>query len=220
MSPEGLSAPPRASEAEVAVSASMNRTWTHAMARAAVRPLLGTAVRPNHITTLRLLSGVAACVALALGTRAGDVWGGVLWLVSGFLDRADGELARIGRMMTPGGHRYDLLVDTWVNAAFFLAIGIGLRGAWLGAWGPLLGVVTCGCMLACAGLSEAYEQRSDPGVRVWNGAWGFHPDDALFLLAPMAWLGWLGWLLVAAAIGTLTMAVVTGARLLMLMRRG
>jgi hypothetical protein len=27
--------------------------------------------------------------------------------MSAFLDRADGELARIGNMMTPGGHRYD-----------------------------------------------------------------------------------------------------------------
>ena len=71
----------------------MATTWTHLLARPVVRPLIGTAVRPNHLTTLRLLTGIAACVALALGTRAGMWWGGGLWLVSAFLDRADGELA-------------------------------------------------------------------------------------------------------------------------------
>jgi archaetidylinositol phosphate synthase len=109
----------------------MATTWTHLLARPVVRPLIGTAVRPNHLTTLRLLTGLAACVGLALGTRAGMWWGGGLWLVSAFLDRADGELARIGNMMSPGGHRYDYLADVSVNTAFFVAIGFGLRNSWL-----------------------------------------------------------------------------------------
>ncbi len=209
--------PSGAREAEI--SAAMNATWTHALARAAIRPLLGTRVRPNHLTTLRLLSGAGACVAFALGTPAGTGWGGALWLLSGFLDRADGELARVGRMMSPGGHRYDYLVDMGVNAAFFAAIGIGLRHGALGAWAMPLGALTCLCMLACGWLSEAYEARSAPGVRTWSGAWGFHPDDALFLLAPAAWLGWLAPLLVAAAAGTTAITLVTGTRLLLLLRR-
>ncbi len=53
--------------------------------RPVMRPLIGTAVRPNHITTLRLLTGIAACVAFAWGNNAGMVWGGGLWLVSAFL---------------------------------------------------------------------------------------------------------------------------------------
>ena len=72
-------------------------SWTHLLARPLVRPLIGTWVRPNHLTTLRLLTGVAACVAVAWGSRAGLWWGGGLWLVSAFLDRADGELARMGQ---------------------------------------------------------------------------------------------------------------------------
>jgi archaetidylinositol phosphate synthase len=63
--------------------------------------LLGTRVRPNHLTTLRLISGLAACLCFGLGTNSGMIWGGVLWLVSALLDRADGERARIGKMMTP-----------------------------------------------------------------------------------------------------------------------
>ena len=198
----------------------MNDTWTHAMARAVVRPLIGTGVTPNHLTTARLVSGIAACVGLAVGSREAVLWGGVLWLVSAFLDRADGELARIGDMCSAAGHRYDYRVDVFVNSAFFVAAGVGLRHSWLGvAWAPGLGAATGVAMLICCWLSEVYEKLSGPGVRTWSGAWGFHPDDALYLLAPIAWLGWLAPILVVACVSTSAMAVVILARLLGLRRR-
>ena len=98
-------------------------SWTHRVARVMVRPLIGTGVTPNHLTTLRLATGVLACAMLIPGDRYWNWWGGSLWLVSAFLDRADGELARIGNMATPGGHMYDYIVDNAVNAGFFVAIG-------------------------------------------------------------------------------------------------
>src|SRR5271156_5063666 len=131
----------------------MDTTWTHLLARPIVRPLVGTVVRPNHLTTLRLLTGIAACIAFALGTRAGMWWGGGLWLVSAFLDRADGELARIGNMMSPGGDLYDYYADNLVNPAFFVAIGCGLRGSWFGAWSIALGVLSGVSLLLCGLLS-------------------------------------------------------------------
>jgi len=68
---------------------------THRLARVFVRPLVGGPVTANHLTTLRLLTGVAACIAFACGGRGGEIWGGALWVLSAFLDRADGELARL-----------------------------------------------------------------------------------------------------------------------------
>ena len=103
----------------------MNKTWSHAAARALVRPLLGTCVRPNHITVVRLLSGVAACLLLARGDSKSALWSGVLWLISVFLDRADGELARIGQLQSRGGHLFDYYTDALLNSGFFLAAGIG-----------------------------------------------------------------------------------------------
>jgi len=199
-----------------------NDTWTHALARAVVRPLIGTGLTPNHLTTLRLLTGVAACLCLAAGPgliahAAG--WGGALWVLSAFLDRADGELARIGNMMSPGGHRYDYLVDNGVNSLFFLAIGIGLRHdpvlapVLSGYASAALGMLAGGALLLCNHLSELWEQRAG-NQRIWSGAWGFHPDDALYLLGPAAWLGWLMPVLVGAAIGTCVMALVNLIRLL------
>jgi archaetidylinositol phosphate synthase len=197
----------------------VNDTWTHAMARFMVRPLIGTGIRPNHITTLRLLTGIAACALLALGTRDGDIWGGVLWVVSAFLDRADGELARVGRMQSRRGHLYDYYSDVLINSLFFLGVGFGQQHSWLGAWSIPLGLVTFVAMILCCWLAEVYERISGPGVRTFNGGFGFHLDDALYLLGPFAWLGWLAPILGAASVGTTLMAAVIAARLLGLMRR-
>ena len=197
----------------------MNDTWTHAAARWMVRPLVGTGVTPNHLTTLRLITGVAACIGIALGTPAGDGWGGALWLVSAFLDRADGELARVGNMMSVAGHQYDYQVDLWINSAFFLAAGVGLRHGWLGHLAPPVGFEAAMAMVACCWLSEVYEKLSGPGVRTWNGGFGFHPDDALYLLGPIVWLGWLSPILVAAAVCSTLMAGVILVRYLGLRRR-
>lgn len=194
----------------------MQTTWTHLLARPLIRPLLGTAVRPNHLTTLRLLTGVAACIAFVPGTRAGMGWGGALWLVSAFLDRADGELARIGNMMSPEGHRYDYYSDVGVNTLFFICIGFGLRHSWLGPWAIALGLLSGTSMLLVSVFSEWLEARSPPGTKAYSGRWGFDPDDALYLLGPLAWLGWLSPVLLGAALGTTVMMIITGVRLLRL----
>jgi phosphatidylglycerophosphate synthase len=191
----------------------LETTWTHLLARRLVRPLLGTAVRPNHLTTLRLLTGVAACVAFMPGTRTGMWWGGGLWLISAFLDRADGELARIGNMMSPAGHRYDYYCDTSINTLFFVCSGIGLRHSWLGSWAIPLGLLSAASMLLVSLFSEWLERRSPAGTRAYSGRWGFDPDDALYLLGPLAWLGWLSLVLAGAAIGATLMMIITGVRL-------
>ena len=193
-------------------------SWTHLLARRAIRPLLGTRVTPNHLTTLRLVTGVAAALAIATGTRAGAWWGGGLWLVSAFLDRADGELARVGKMMSAGGHRYDFHVDNAVNALFFVAAGFAVAGGWLGGWAIPLGLVGGASMLTCGWWSELLEARSPPGTKAYAGAGGFDPDDALYLMGPLAWLGWLTPVVLGAAVGATAMMVLTGIRLQRLVR--
>lgn len=189
-------------------------SWSHLLARQLVRPLVGTSIRPNHLTTLRLLSGLIACVCFALGSRLGTIWGGFVWLLSALLDRADGELARIGNMTSPGGHRYDYYTDIVVNTAFFVAIGVGLRHTWLGKWSILLGLLAGGALLLCMWWSELLERLSPPLTRAYEGRWGFDPDDALYLMAVFAWLNWLEPVLIGSAAVTPVVAAVTGIRLL------
>ena len=75
------------------------------------------------------------------GGGSAELWSGVLWLFSAFLDRADGELARIGKMQSRRGHLYDYYTDVALNSGFFLAAGINLRYSWLGHWAILAGLV-------------------------------------------------------------------------------
>jgi len=196
------------------MSSASNPSWTHRLARPVVRPLLNTKVRPNHLTTLRLVSGMAACLCFAIGTPAGTWWGGWLWLLSAFLDRADGEFARLGNMMSAAGHRYDYHSDVAVNSLVFASLGIGL----LGSWSIPIGLIASLSMLFCLLVSEWLLQRSPTGTRAYTGRWGFDPDDALYLIAPMAWLGLQGFIVIGTAVCAPVMTLIISIRLLRMRR--
>ncbi|MGH6609544.1 MAG: CDP-alcohol phosphatidyltransferase family protein [Burkholderiaceae bacterium] len=174
-------------------------TWVHRAARWSVRPLVGTWVKPNHITTVRLLSGIAAAAMFAVGDRQWDIWAGVVFVVSAFLDRADGELARLSGQTSEWGHTYDVASDMTVTVITFIAIGIGLRTSALGYWAIVMGVVTGITIAAIYQLAFVIERSS--AAKAFAGAGGFDPDDALFVIGPIAWLGALKALLIAAVIG-------------------
>lgn len=197
----------------------IGNSWTHRAARPLVRPLIGSGVTPNHLTTLRLLTGAAACVLFALGTRSGVLWGGVAWLLSAFLDRMDGELARIGRMTSPRGHLYDYYVDQGVNVAFFAAIGLGTRHGWLGDAAIPLGLVVALALALTNRWSEQVDRLLPSGEKVYSGRFGFDPDDALYLMAPAGWLGLFPLVLIGAALATPVIGAATLLRLLALRRR-
>jgi len=74
---------------------------THKLARICILPLVNTPITPNYLTTLRLITGVTACGLFAIGFREWNRYGGLMWLLSGFLDRADGELARVSGKTSP-----------------------------------------------------------------------------------------------------------------------
>ena len=62
-----------------------------------------------------------------MGDRNWAIWGGWLWLLSAFLDRADGELARVTGKTSPGGQVFDIFYDVTVTSLFFLGAGFSLR---------------------------------------------------------------------------------------------
>jgi phosphatidylglycerophosphate synthase len=188
-------------------------SWTHKIARVMVRPLVGSPVTPNHLTTLRLATGVAACAAFAAGSRNYEIWGGVLWVFSAFLDRADGELARLANAQSPGGHLFDYVTDVLCTVLFFIAVGFGLRHGALGNWAVALGLVAGLSVGLASLLSEALEQRTRDGVKAYEGAGGFDFDDIMYLFGPIAWLSLLPPLLVGAAVGGPAFAILTWLRL-------
>lgn len=196
-------------------------SWTHKIAGVCILPLVDTPVTPNHLTALRLVTGIAACAAFAVGVRQWDIWGGWLWLLSTFLDRADGELARVGGKITPGGHKFDMVADTTVTSLFFLGAGIGLRHTELGDMAVIAGVMGSLGVFAAEYFAEIIDQMGkNTGDKAYAGLWGFDFDDILYLFAPVVWLGWQMPFVLGASVGAPVFALYTWYRLHRLRRDG
>lgn len=176
-------------------------TWSHRLARVLVAPLRDTWVTPNHLTTLRLATGLGACALFTQSDPRLDVWGGILWVLSTLLDYADGELARASGKSSRFGHLYDYATDVLCNALFFVSIGIGLCDSVLGWWAVPLGSLAGTSIVAASMLAEAIEKRDASGTKLVPSAGGFDLEHIMYLFGPAAWLGLLLPLLVGAAIG-------------------
>lgn len=179
------------------------RTWAHALARWMILPLVNTSVTPNQITTVRLITGIVAAGMFAVGSQTYTVLGGWMFMFSALIDRADGELARLSGRTSPGGHAYDFKCDAVSSSLVFLGIGIGLRFGSIGWGSGLLGLIAAGSVGGIYWIVTRIEGAKRDGKPVFTGVGRFDPDDALFLLGPIAWMGDLGlWpLLISAAIG-------------------
>lgn len=195
-----------------------HNTWIHRGVRLAVRPLVRTPVTPNQLTTLRLLTGLAAAVALGHGGEAWRDWGAGIFVLGLFLDRADGELARLGGKTSPWGHSYDLVSDSICNAAAFLGLGIGLRAGVFGLWAPFMGLAAGLAIAAILWLVIKAEEGHGARAAELGSAAGFDADDALLVLPAAVWLGFSDWLLLAAGLGAPAFAVYMVVRLRGLLR--
>src|SRR5262249_5272461 len=105
------------------------RPWDARLARRLVIPLKDTWVTPNHLTTVRLLVGLAACAAFGVGSYMWSNVAGCLIILSNFLDHTDGELARLSGKTSRFGHIYDLASDALVTILMFIAIGAGIAAS-------------------------------------------------------------------------------------------
>ncbi len=179
--------------------------WDARLARRLVAPLAGRGVTPNHLTTLRLLVGLAAVAAFVPGTYGWSNFAALLLVCSNFLDHTDGELARMTGKASRAGHLYDLASDAAVTILLFVAIGIAVGkkpGANLGAAPPALG--------ALAGISVAMifylrmrieDLIGKPATRQ-PSLGGFESEDVLYLLPLATLCNALSPLLLAASICT------------------
>ena len=189
-------------------------SWTHKIARVCILPLVNTPVTPNHLTILRLITGLAACSAFAIGTKEWNLWGGLFWIFSAFLDRADGELARVSGKTSKWGHKFDYFCDTSVTALFFVGIGIGLRGSLHGHWTIIMGLSAAAGVVVTEILAEIIDQtQKETGDKAYPGFAGFDFDDILYLFAPVVWLNWHFLFLIGASVGAPVFALLTWYRL-------
>jgi phosphatidylglycerophosphate synthase len=171
---------------------------------------VNTFVTPNHLTTLRLLIGVAGALGLA---RGGFVWanaGALLIVLSNFVDHTDGELARISGKSSRIGHFYDLACDALVTVLLFVGLGLGI--------GPVheVGRVLPGGFLGgLAGVAVAVifflrmrieDMEGKSGTKQASVA-GFETEDVLYLLPLVTLTGIITPFVVAASIGAPLFAI-------------
>ncbi len=175
-----------------------HNTWLHRLVRPAMRPLAATPVTPNHVTTVRLGTGLGAAAAFAMGSDVWLAWGGGLFLVSMLLDRADGELARLGGKGSPWGHAYDLWADATCSVMAFIGLGVGLASGALGPWAILLGAAAGAGIAVLFWLLVVIEKRQGERAAIQGDFLGFDADDALLVVPLAIWLGGAEGLLIAA----------------------
>src|SRR4029453_1841750 len=156
---------------------------------ALIRPLAGTRVTPNHVTTLGLLVGLTAAALYAHGGAAAS-GGGALYCLFALIDHGDGELARMTNRCSARGQLYDRTVDLIVKITVFSGMGTGLRHAPLGWWGPPLGLVAGVAFVSIFMLRSATVRRIGPAGLEQLAARPFEIEDILYVIAPVTWLGW------------------------------
>ncbi|MFS0517595.1 CDP-alcohol phosphatidyltransferase family protein [Nostoc sp. UIC 10607] len=190
------------------------KPWDAQLAYWLVRPLKNSWVNPNHLTTVRLVTGLAAAVAMSMTGYANAVgnaiWANIgawLFALSNFLDHTDGELARLSGKSTKWGHQYDLASDAIIHILLFVCIGYGLREGKFGGWALLMGIVS-GVSVACIfHLRNQMEQRLGKNASRQPNFAGFDIEDVLYLFPIVTLLDGLELLLMAATIGAPTFAV-------------
>ncbi|MGF6662324.1 phosphatidylglycerophosphate synthase [Paraburkholderia atlantica] len=180
------------------------RTWDARLARRLVTPLVDTWVTPNHLTTLRLLIGVAGALCLAHGGFAWANAGALLIVLSNFVDHTDGELARVGGKSSRIGHFYDLACDALVTVMLFVGMGIGAGGAQIDALRLAPGVLGAVAGVAVAlifFLRMRIEEMVGKAGTKQASVGGFETEDVLYLLPIVTLTSVVAPFVVVASIG-------------------
>lgn len=172
---------------------SVDPPWDQRLARVAMRPLVASAITPSQITSLSLAVGLLAAFLYARGGWVAHL-GAVCFMLSFWLDHADGELARMSGRATPFGHYYDVAAGGCVLVAAFVGIGIGTGNDALGA---AAGLATAAIFV----LRMELERRDGRAAVRQPNLLGFEAEDVMYLLGPITWFGLLPAFLLLAGLG-------------------
>ena len=181
----------------------IQRPWDARLARRLVAPLIDSWVTPNHLTTLRLLVGLAGAAAFLPGRYGWSNIAALLLVLSNFLDHTDGELARMSGKTSRIGHIYDLASDAAVTILLFIAIGVGVAAKprlELALPPAVLGLIAGTAIALIFYLRMRIEELLGKAATRQASLGGFETEDVLYLF-PLATLSnALAPMLLAAAI--------------------
>ncbi len=177
--------------------------WDARLARRLVAPLIHSRVTPNHLTTLRLVVGLAAAAAFVPGRYGWSNIAALLLILSNFLDHTDGELARMSGKTSRIGHLYDLASDAAVTILLFVAIGVGVAAKPGGERilpPAVLGLAAGSAIALIFYLRMRIEELLGKAATKQASLGGFETEDVLYLLPLVTLSNALVPMLVAASI--------------------
>jgi phosphatidylglycerophosphate synthase len=186
-------------------------TIIHRFIRPAVRVAADTGLTPNQITVARLVTGLAAAFMFSMGSYDWMGWGGIVFVFSMLLDRADGELARQTGQMSSAGHCYDITADGFASIATFVGLGVGVSHTsgtihfWLGA---LAGLGT-GALFIEANVLKLISVN---GHNLFGSRFTVDPDDAMIFVPILVWCNLAAPVVFIAAVITPLAAIGIGMR--------
>jgi archaetidylinositol phosphate synthase len=186
------------------------KTWDARLARRLVTPLVDTFVTPNHLTSVRLLIGLAGALGLARGGFAWTNAGALLIVLSNFVDHTDGELARISGKSSRIGHFYDLACDALVTILLFVGMGLGMgtvHEAGRAVPGVFLGSLAGVAVAVIFFLRMRIEDLAGKAGTKQASVGGFETEDVLYLLPLVTLTSTVTPFVVAASIGAPLFAI-------------
>jgi phosphatidylglycerophosphate synthase len=148
-----------------------------------------------------LVASLAAAWLMASGDPRRAAVGGGLFMVAVLVDHMDGEFARLTGLTSRFGHYYDHVAAGLGYVSLFVGLGIGLREGWLGSWAAVAGSMAAGSIAAIFLIRVFLEETAGRAMVAQSNWRGFEPEDALYLVGPVAWLGLLAPFLLAAGVG-------------------
>ena len=178
-----------------------DKPWDAQIAYKLICPLRNTFVTPNHLTSLRLLFGIFAGIFFALGEYKYSNIGAFCFVLSNFLDHADGELARLKNQMSSRGHIYDLISDALVNILLFLGMGIGLMQTNLGVYACIMGIISGTTVAAIFYMRNDIEKNIGKKNARQPHKSGVEAEDILYALPIITYFQLDYYFIFAASIG-------------------
>ena len=178
-----------------------DKPWDAQIAYKLIYPLRNTFITPNYLTSLRLLFGIFAGIFFALGEYKYSNIGAFCFVLSNFLDHADGELARLKNQMSSRGHIYDLISDALVNILLFLGMGIGLMQTNLGVYACIMGIISGTTVAAIFYMRNDIEKNIGKKNARQPHKRGVEAEDILYVLPIITYFQLDYYFIFAASIG-------------------
>ncbi len=190
----------------------MSKPWDAKLAYYLILPLKNTPITPNHLTTIRLITGVLGSGFIAYSAFTQNSFllaniGAFLFIFSAFFDHTDGELARLTGKFSKWGHNYDLISDAIVLISLFLSTGIATIKSNLG-----MGALPMS-FIASISVSGIFYLMNDLELKLGKEAArqpnfaGLEAEDILYLFPLVTLFNSLESFLIAAAIGSPIFAI-------------